>query len=231
MVKGGPADAASLPRRPPRGAQPEARRAAHRPRSDPAPAQRAPEADGRPPRWRRGRLATLDVRDERRYGGHGFRGRGDASRSTSSSRPCASCTRTSQDRPTSKRDTSSRGPGGRSTRCAAARDVDVRRAVTTVGPHRASRVDRRTCRTHPRVAGRAAIARRRCTRRPHVVANEIGAAPVLLLDDVFCELDPTALGRAARARAGRPGLPHDRGWTSARRHPETVVHVRAGELS
>ena len=64
-----------------------------------------------------------------------------------------------------------------------------------------------------------------------VVANEIGAAPVLLLDDVFSELDPTrSAALLAHVPVGQVFLTTAGGLPPGA-HPEMVVHVRAGELS
>jgi DNA replication and repair protein RecF len=115
-----------------------------------------------------------------------------------------------------------------------ARDVDVRRAVTTVGPHRdelALTIDGRVARTHASQGEQRSVALAMRLAGHEVVAQEIGASPVLLLDDVFSELDPTrsaALlahvprGQVLLTTAG--GLPEDA-------HPEQIVHVRQGQLS
>ena len=115
-----------------------------------------------------------------------------------------------------------------------AREGDIRRAVTTVGPHRdelALSIDGRVARTHASQGEQRSLALAMRLAGHYVVAAEIGAPPVLLLDDVFSELDPTrsaALlahvpqGQVLLTTAG--GLPPDA-------HPEHVVHVRAGALA
>ena len=182
-----------------------------------------------------GALATLDVWDERLgTAGTGF----VAARRElldSSSPPCESRTRTSQDRPTSKRRTSSRGP---------VRLVDALRwrvtttcgaAVTTVGPHRdelALSIDGRAARTHASQGEQRSLALALRLAGHHVVANEIGAAPVLLLDDVFSELDPT---RSAALLAHLPAgqtLLTTAGGLPPGAHPEHGgARAGAGELS
>ncbi len=116
----------------------------------------------------------------------------------------------------------------------AARDVDIRRAVTTVGPHRDElglTIDGRVARTHASQGEQRSLALAMRLAGHDVVAKEIGASPVLLLDDVFSELDPrrsAALlahvppGQVLLTTAG--GLPADA-------HPDQVVHVRGGVLS
>ena len=76
---------------------------------------------------------------------------------------------------------------------AAARSDDLRRAVTTVGPHRDDleiSVDGLPARTHASQGEQrtVALALRLATHR--LVAETTGAIPVLVLDDVLSELDP-----------------------------------------
>ncbi len=75
----------------------------------------------------------------------------------------------------------------------AAREDDLRRGLTTVGPHRDEvelRVDGLPARTHASQGEQrsAALALRLAGHR--LVTGRVGSAPVLLLDDVFSELDP-----------------------------------------
>jgi DNA replication and repair protein RecF len=116
----------------------------------------------------------------------------------------------------------------------AARDVDVRRSVTTVGPHRdelALSIDGRMARTHASQGEQRSLALAMRLAGHDVVTAEIGAPPVLLLDDVFSELDPT------RSAALLAHVPHGQvllttaGDLPADAHPEHVVHVRAGVLT
>ena len=116
----------------------------------------------------------------------------------------------------------------------AARPDDVRRGVSTVGPHRddvalaigdgparmqASQGEQRTLALALRLAVH------------HVVTASAGSPPVLLLDDVFSELDPD---RAAALLSSLPegqtllttasGLPPEA-------HPERVLHLRDGAIA
>ena len=63
-----------------------------------------------------------------------------------------------------------------------------------------------------------------------VVTEEVGSAPVLLLDDVFSELDPDrAEALVAHMPAGQALLTTASG-APAGAHPELVVHVRDGRI-
>ncbi len=116
----------------------------------------------------------------------------------------------------------------------AARDVDVRRSVTTVGPHRdelALSIDGRVARTHASQGEQRSLALAMRLAGHDVVASEIGAPPVLLLDDVFSELDPTrSAALLAHVPQGQVFLTTAGGLPTAA-HPEHVVRVRAGVLS
>ena len=76
---------------------------------------------------------------------------------------------------------------------AAARDDDVRRGVTTVGPHRddlALTIAELPSRTHASQGEQRSLALALRLAGHAVVAEAIGSPPTLLLDDVFSELDP-----------------------------------------
>ncbi len=75
----------------------------------------------------------------------------------------------------------------------AARRDDLRRAVTTVGPHRDDLVlgfDGRDARTQASQGQQRCLALSLRLAVHRLVAAETGTAPLLLLDDVFSELDP-----------------------------------------
>jgi DNA replication and repair protein RecF len=115
-----------------------------------------------------------------------------------------------------------------------ARDLDIRRAVTTVGPHRDElglTIDGRVARTHASQGEQRSLALAMRLAGHDVVATEIGASPVLLLDDVFSELDPTR--SAALLAHVPPGqvLLTTAGGLPADAHPDVIVHVRGGVLS
>ena len=101
---------------------------------------------------------------------------------------------------------------------AASRSADVRRGLTLAGPHRDDlelTIDGLPSRTHASQGEQRSLALALRLAAHHVVTGTIGEAPVLLLDDVFSELDPdrsSALvaalpaGQAVLTTAG--GLPH-----------------------
>ncbi|MEM9466489.1 MAG: DNA replication/repair protein RecF [Actinomycetota bacterium] len=79
----------------------------------------------------------------------------------------------------------------------AARDVDVRRGVTTVGPHRdeiALSIAGAPARTHASQGEQRSLALALRLAADGVVRTAGVAEPVLLLDDVFSELDPHRAG-------------------------------------
>ena len=123
------------------------------------------------------------------------------------------------------------GPLG--TALLAARNEDLRRGLTTVGPHRddlgislaglpsrthASQGEQRSLALALRVAGHLLLAR------------DLGSPPLLLLDDVFSELD------ADRSAALLATLPEGQGLVTtalplpAQAHPALVVRVESGKI-
>jgi DNA replication and repair protein RecF len=114
-----------------------------------------------------------------------------------------------------------------------ARTDDVRRGVTTVGPHRDDvviEVNGMPSRTHASQGEQRSLALALRLATHAVVAEITGSSPILCLDDVFSELDPdrsAALlahlppGQALLTTAG----PLPEGTT-----PELTVHVGAGTL-
>jgi DNA replication and repair protein RecF len=116
----------------------------------------------------------------------------------------------------------------------AARRTDLARATSTVGPHRDDlelRVDGRPARTHASQGEQRSLALALRLASHHVVTAATGAAPVMLLDDVFSELDPhrsdalvTALPNAQTVLTTAAGLP--RGAS-----PERVLVVSNGTVT
>ena len=75
----------------------------------------------------------------------------------------------------------------------AARRDDLRRGVTTVGPHRDElglQVGDLAARTHASQGEQRSLALALRLAGHRLVTDRIGSAPILLLDDVFSELDP-----------------------------------------
>lgn len=74
-----------------------------------------------------------------------------------------------------------------------ARDEDLQRGVTTVGPHRDDlewRLDRLPARTHASQGNQRCLSLALRLALHEAMTEAAGASPLLLLDDVFSELDP-----------------------------------------
>jgi DNA replication and repair protein RecF len=116
---------------------------------------------------------------------------------------------------------------------AEARRDDVRRGVSTVGPHRdevALAIGDGPARTQGSQGEQRSLALALRLATHHVVTAATGSAPVLLLDDVFSELDPDrSAALLARLPEGQTllttatSLPPDA-------HPDYTVHLRAGAI-
>jgi len=116
----------------------------------------------------------------------------------------------------------------------ASRRDDVRRGVSTVGPHRDD-VDLRLAglpsRTHASQGEQRSLALALRLAAHHVITDVTGSAPVLLLDDVFSELDPD---RSDALLANLP--PGQTLLTSAsglppKAQPDLVLHIRDGRIT
>ena len=116
---------------------------------------------------------------------------------------------------------------------AAAREQDLRRAVSTVGPHRdeiAVTVEGMPSRTHSSQGEQRSLALALRLGGHAAVTDALGSPPVLLLDDVFSELD------AGRADALLTHLPAGQailttaGTIPPQARPDTVVRVEGGKL-
>jgi DNA replication and repair protein RecF len=114
---------------------------------------------------------------------------------------------------------------------AAARHDDVRRGVSTVGPHRDEielRIAGRPARTHASQGEQRSLAWALRLASHTVVQEATGSSPVLLLDDVFSELDPE------RSRALLAHLPVGQavlttaGALPAEARPDEVLAVADG---
>lgn len=114
---------------------------------------------------------------------------------------------------------------------AAAREADVRRGVSTVGPHRdevAIGLNGLPARTHASQGEQRTLALAMRLAAHRLVAERTGSTPVLVLDDVLSELDP---GRAAALLGNLP--PGQVVITSASplpeaARPERVIEIEAG---
>jgi DNA replication and repair protein RecF len=116
----------------------------------------------------------------------------------------------------------------------AARAGDYQRRVTTVGPHRDDPVlsiGERDSRTHSSQGEQRSLALAIKLAAHRVVAESLGMAPVLLLDDVFSELDPD------RSAALTKALPDEAQIVITSARPDEVPvpgkmwHVGGGRLT
>ena len=123
--------------------------------------------------------------------------------------------------------------GGLEAALGAARIEDLRRGVTTVGPHRDDLdvfLEARAARTHASQGEQRSLALALRLAGHHLVADVTGTWPVLLLDDVFSELDVARAGALLRALPAGQALLSTAVGLPAGATPELVVRVREGRL-
>lgn len=116
---------------------------------------------------------------------------------------------------------------------AASRPDDVRRAVTLVGPHRddvALSIGGLPARTHASQGEQRSLALALRLAVHRSVATAAGAAPVLLLDDVFSELDPDRSEALLVALPAGQVLLTTAGLVPPGAQPERVVRIREGRI-
>jgi len=124
-------------------------------------------------------------------------------------------------------------PGGLAAALAAGRTDDVRRGVSLVGPHRDEvqvELDGRPARTHASQGEQRALSLALKLAAHQLVTVAAGAPPVLLLDDVFSELDPF---RSAALVAHLPGgqtVLSSAGLLPPGAVPDEVLEVHAGSI-
>jgi DNA replication and repair protein RecF len=123
--------------------------------------------------------------------------------------------------------------GGLADALAASRADDVRRGVTLVGPHRDDlglEVGRLPARTHGSQGEQRSLALALRLAGHRAVADAVGSPPVLLLDDVFSELDPDrSEALLAHLPAGQALLTTAGGVPPAAR-PAVEVRVVSGRV-
>ncbi len=116
---------------------------------------------------------------------------------------------------------------------AASRDGDIRRQLTLVGPHRDEVelvLDGLPARTHASQGEQRTLAVALRLGAHGLVTERVGSAPVLLLDDVFSELD------ASRSQALLHRLPAGQvvlttaGDVPAAARPDRILEVRSGAV-
>ena len=110
-----------------------------------------------------------------------------------------------------------------------ARERDLQRGVSTVGPHRDElelSLSGMPSRTHASQGEQRSLALALQLAAHELATGRLGTAPVLLLDDVFSELDPH------RAKALLAGLPPGQAMlTTAQPAPDEVVAARIYEMA
>jgi DNA replication and repair protein RecF len=116
---------------------------------------------------------------------------------------------------------------------AAARAEDIRRGVSTVGPHRDDVrlvLGGLPARTHASQGEQRTLALALRLAVHRLVTERTGSAPVLVLDDVLSELDP---GRAEALLAHLPAgqvVITTASPLPAAAHPDRVLHIREGDV-
>jgi DNA replication and repair protein RecF len=116
---------------------------------------------------------------------------------------------------------------------AASRADDLRRGVSTVGPHRDDvdlSIGGLPARTHASQGEQRSLALALRLASHHVITEVTGSAPVLLLDDVFSELDPDRSDALlANLPAGQTLLTSASGLPP-KASPDLVLEVRDGRI-
>jgi DNA replication and repair protein RecF len=116
----------------------------------------------------------------------------------------------------------------------ASRKDDVRRGVSTVGPHRDDielRIGGMPARTHASQGEQRSLALALRLAAHHVITDVTGSAPILLLDDVFSELDPDRSDALlANLPTGQTLLTSASGLPP-KADPELVLEVRDGRIT
>src|SRR6266851_3421915 len=115
----------------------------------------------------------------------------------------------------------------------AARPDDLRRGVTTVGPHRDEvvlTIGGMPARTHGSQGEQRSLALALRLAAHAVVTASVGESPVLLLDDVFSELDETRASALVAHLPSRQALLTTAGPLPAGAAPAVTVRVRDGRI-
>jgi DNA replication and repair protein RecF len=124
--------------------------------------------------------------------------------------------------------------GGLGPALEAARRDDVRRGVSTVGPHRdelAVTLNDLPARTHASQGEQRSLALALRLGGHQVVAEEAGEEPVLLLDDVFSELDPVRSAALVSSLPSGQALLTTAGPPPAGITPALVLAVEGGAIT
>ena len=117
---------------------------------------------------------------------------------------------------------------------AASRKDDLRRGVSTVGPHRDELelvIGGMSSRTHASQGEQRSLALALRLAAHHVVTDKTETSPVLLLDDVFSELDPERSDALLRSWAVGLSILSTASGLPAGAVPGAVINVRDGVAS
>jgi DNA replication and repair protein RecF len=115
----------------------------------------------------------------------------------------------------------------------AARAADLRRGVSTVGPHRDDlglALGGRAARTHASQGEQRSLALALRLAVHHVVSTDVGSPPVLLLDDVFSELDDDRSRALVAALPAGQTLLTSAAGLPAGASPDAVVRIEDGRI-
>jgi DNA replication and repair protein RecF len=123
--------------------------------------------------------------------------------------------------------------GGLTHALAAARADDLRRGSSTVGPHRddvALTIGGLPARSHASQGEQRSLAVALRLASHQVVTETVGMSPVLLLDDIFSELDPGRCDALLEALPPGQALLTSASGMPPGARPEQVLHVTATDL-
>ena len=124
--------------------------------------------------------------------------------------------------------------GGLAAALADARRDDLRRGVSTVGPHRDEldlRIGGLPARTHASQGEQRSLALALRLAAHEVVTRRTGTPPVLLLDDVFSELDPDRSSALLRSLPAGQAILSTAGPLPEGTAPGKVLRVHEGTVS
>jgi DNA replication and repair protein RecF len=116
---------------------------------------------------------------------------------------------------------------------AAARSEDLRRGVSTVGPHRddlAASIGSLPSRSHASQGEQRSLALALRLGGHHQVTEVLGSPPVLLLDDVFSELDPERSDALLASLPAGQVLLTTAGPLPSLARPEATIRVEDGKV-
>jgi DNA replication and repair protein RecF len=116
---------------------------------------------------------------------------------------------------------------------ATARHDDLRRGVSTVGPHRdelVMSIDGQPARTHSSQGEQRSLALGLRLAVHLLVGEAAGSSPVLLLDDVLSELDPARAEALLEALPPGQALVTSAGPLPRAARPDLLLRVRDGTI-